>query len=121
GAPPSATAPSVAASAAPAAATTPARRGSILWTARPSASTIAARYPRQALRDERGGTVILDCTVRTDMTVGCTVASATPPGLGFGRAALEAARDYRAAAALSDGSNAVGARSRIQISFRLPD
>lgn len=93
---------------------------SILWTRRPTSQSVGALYPRQALRDRQNGFVTLDCAVRADLQVSCTVASETPQGEGFGRAALQVARDYRARATMSNGASSVGARSRIQVNFRAP-
>lgn len=94
--------------------------GSVRWAQRPSARRMDELYPSRALRDGVGGRVQLDCTVQPDFSVACTIASETPPGLGFGRAALSAAAAYRAERALSDGAASVGARTRIGISFQAP-
>lgn len=100
---------------------TPARApGSVVWTARPSARRIAELYPERALRDGLGGRVVLDCRVLGDLSVSCSVASETPAGVGFGRAALSAANAYRARATLSDGSNSVGSSARIAVAFQAP-
>lgn len=105
------------------AATTPARpppQGTVSWTQRPSARRISDVYPARALRDGVGGRVALDCTVLANLGLTCSVASETPAGLGFGRAALDASGSYRARATLSDGASAVGARTRIVVQFQAP-
>jgi hypothetical protein len=48
------------------------------------------------------------------------VASETPSNLGFARAALSVASAYRAMPTLSDGSGAVGTRTRIAVQFQAP-
>lgn len=102
-------------------ATTPARPpGSVVWTSRPSARRIAELYPDRALRDGLGGRVVLDCRVLGDLSVSCSVASETPAGVGFGRAALSASGAYRARATLSDGASAIGSSARIAVNFQAP-
>jgi protein TonB len=72
------------------------------------------------LRDAIGGRVLLDCTVQANLAVACGIASESPAGIGFGRAALSAAAAYRAQPTLSDGSSSVGARTRIGMNFQAP-
>lgn len=105
------------------AATTPrqATPGTVSWSQRPSARRISDAYPQRALREGVGGRVVLDCVVQPSLDVNCTVASETPAGEGFGRAALSAAGAYRASPTLSNGQSAVGARTRISVAFRAPD
>jgi protein TonB len=100
--------------------TRPPPQGAVSWAQRPSARRISDAYPSRALRDGVGGRVELDCTVLASMALTCSIASETPAGLGFGRAALSAAGSYRARPALSDGASAVGARSRIVVQFQAP-
>lgn len=103
----------------PPAAATPAP--TVSWNLRPSANRIAELYPARALRENVGGRVVLDCVVQASLNVACQVASETPAGAGFGRAALTAASSYRAVSTRSDGSSAVGARTRLAITFRPPE
>jgi protein TonB len=67
-----------------------------------------------------GGRVQLDCTVLASLAVNCTIASESPAGEGFGRAALSVAESYRARSTLTDGSSAVGSRTRIAVAFQAP-
>ena len=76
--------------------------------------------PDRALRDGLGGRVVLDCRVLGDLSVSCSVASETPAGVGFGRAALSASSAYRARGTLSDGASAVGSSARIAVNFQAP-
>ena len=94
--------------------------GSVVWAQRPSARRIADLYPQRALREGMGGRVQLDCTVQPSLSVSCTIASESPAGEGFGRAALSASDSYRARPTLSDGTSAVGARARIAVAFQAP-
>jgi protein TonB len=92
--------------------------GSVVWTQRPSQRRIAELYPPRALSSGVGGRVVLDCQVLGNLSVTCSVASETPAGVGFGRAALGASNAYRARATLSDGSSAVGSSTRIAVNFQ---
>ncbi len=94
--------------------------GSVVWTQRPTARRISDLYPRSALNDGVGGRVVMECRVLGDLSVSCSVASETPSGVGFGRAALSAASSYRARATLSDGSSSVGSTTRIAVNFQAP-
>lgn len=99
---------------------TPARAASVSWAQRPSASRISDLYPDRALNDGLGGRVELSCNVLANLSVSCSVASESPAGLGFGRAALAASSSYRANAARSDGTSAIGSRARIVVQFQAP-
>jgi outer membrane biosynthesis protein TonB len=105
------------------AATTPARTPTptLSWSQRPSARRISDLYPSRALSANVSGRVQLDCAVMANLSVSCAVASETPTGMGFGRAALSAASSYRAQPFRSDGSSAIGARTRLVINFQIPE
>lgn len=94
--------------------------GAVAWAQRPSARRIAELYPQRAMRNGVGGRVQLDCQVQATLAVSCSVASETPAGEGFGRAALAAASAYRALPQLSNGASAVGSRARIAVNFQAP-
>jgi len=98
----------------------PVRAGTVSWAQRPSARRIGELYPDRALREGVGGRVELSCTVQGNLSVICSVASESPAGQGFGRAALSASSSYRANAARSDGSSAIGAQTRIVVQFQAP-
>ena len=98
----------------------PTATASVRWASRPSGDRLASSYPRNALRSGTAGTATLDCVIRADFGVTCFVASETPAGAGFGRAALNVVSYYRSQAVLSDGSSAVGAHTRVSIAFRAP-
>jgi protein TonB len=92
--------------------------GTVVWTSRPSARRISDLYPSGALRSGTGGRVVLDCRVLSNLSVSCSVASETPAGEGFGRAALSASNSYRARATRSDGSSSIGTTTRIAVNFQ---
>jgi protein TonB len=103
--------------------TTPPRptpSAAVVWAQRPSARRISELYPARALREGLGGRVELDCSVRANLSLACGVATESPSGLGFGRAALGASSSYRARSTMSDGSEAIGARTRIVVQFLAP-
>jgi protein TonB len=118
---PPTTAGSTAASAAvPTAPPRPAPSAAVVWAQRPSARRISELYPARALREGLGGRVELDCSVRANLSLACGVATESPSDLGFGRAALSASASYRARATMSDGGDAIGARTRIVVQFQAP-
>ncbi|MBC7770336.1 MAG: energy transducer TonB, partial [Phycisphaerales bacterium] len=94
--------------------------GTVSWAQRPTARRISELYPQRAVREGTGGRVMLDCVVQSSLSVACTIGSETPAGEGFGRAALSASSAYRASPTLSNGQSAVGARTRISVSFQAP-
>jgi hypothetical protein len=108
-------------------AATPTNRGStrlagnVVWSQRPSARRVADLYPDRASREGVGGRVELDCSVRSNQTLACSVSNESPAGLGFGRAALSAAGSYRAQPWLSDGTDSTGARTRVVFQFNAPE
>ena len=98
----------------------PAPRGTVIWAQRPSARRISELYPARALRAGVGGRVELNCSVRANQSLSCSVANESPAGLGFGQAALSASAAYRASPTLSDGSSSNGAPARIVVQFQAP-
>jgi hypothetical protein len=102
-------------------AATPTRApGTVVFTQRPSPNRIAELYPSTASRRGVGGRVQLSCQVQSNLTLACSIASENPPGLGFGSAALSTVSSYRVRPTLSDGASAVGASTRIAVSFQAP-
>lgn len=95
-----------------------ARQGAVQWALRPSAILFTSSYPEAARRASVDGRARLNCTVRSDLGVDCSVSSETPAGFGFGPAALRVVRGYRAQAQLDDGASAVGATTNITVAFR---
>ena len=94
--------------------------GTVTWAQRPSARRISDLYPSRALREGVGGRVELSCRVLVNQALSCNVASESPAGLGFARAALSAASSYRANATLSNGASSTGASTSIVVQFQAP-
>jgi hypothetical protein len=98
----------------------PAARPFVIWASRPSQQRLAELFPQRALRTGQGGRAELDCLIAEDLKARCAVAKETPPGFGFGSAAVRAASQFRASPTLNDGSASVGAQTRLVISFPAP-
>jgi TonB family protein len=91
------------------------------WVAKPSAEDVARVYPK-ADQDRLGGTAALDCRFAEDGHLSaCRVAAETPPGDGFGAAALKLAALFRAKPTSRDGVAVAGGAVRIPIRFISPD
>lgn len=87
-----------------------------MWLQTPR--NLARYFPARALAMGREGQVVLDCAVGTDGRLSCAVVSETPPGWGFGEAALRISRDYRMTPAMRDGV-AVEGRYRMRVPFNI--
>ena len=60
------------------------------WMVKPRGEDMARVYPSLALRTKEPGSVVLSCTADEDgYLTDCVVSNETPPGQGFGNAALE--------------------------------
>jgi len=60
------------------------------WLVKPTQGDLSRVYPSDARRKRLGGQVMLECTVDEDGYLkDCVVLEETPPGEGFGNAALE--------------------------------
>ena len=74
-------------------------------------------YPRDALRQEVAGQVLLECTVGRRGRLACDVIRETPADFGFGAAALRASRSFRIAPQTRDGQSTAGGRARFCFVF----
>lgn len=88
--------------------------------AKPSAEDMADAYPRDALRDEIQGRVVMACHLTAEgRLTACAVVEETPPGLGFGAATLKIAPLFRWAPTYGDGKS-VGGDVRIPVRWDPP-
>jgi protein TonB len=88
------------------------------WLQRPTPEALARYYPERARERGREGLAQLDCVVRVDGRLDCTVVSETPANWRFGEAALRISRDYRMVPATRDGVP-VEAAYRMRVPFNL--
>jgi protein TonB len=87
------------------------------WALRgPKASDYSTVFPASAYNRRISGAARLLCTILADRTLDCTVASETPPGEGFGAAAMTLSHAYVVRSMAEDARLATG--SRIVVPFR---
>ncbi len=90
------------------------------WIRQPTADQMTRAYPNRAITAGVAGSVSLNCMVESNGSVsGCSVASETPAGQGFGRAAQNLSRHFRINPRTVDG-NAEGSRVAINLRFVPP-
>ena len=90
----------------------------VIWVREPNARDFARFYPNRALDQGRSGRVVLDCVASARGALDCSVVEESPPGWGFGDAALGIARQARIAPEAEDGSSVAGRHVRMPLSFR---
>jgi protein TonB len=90
------------------------------WLTAPSNDEFARAYPTHAARAGLGGRT--DMTCRVDDSGGmeaCKIDDETPPGLGFGAAALKLSRYFKMSTSTGDGFPMLGATIAIPIVWKL--
>ncbi len=88
------------------------------WTRLPTAEDLARYYPPQATIAGVNGRAVMTCLVTAEGSVSdCQVVDETPPGLGFGGAAVAMAPLFRMTPRALDGEPVGGARVTIPIRF----
>lgn len=92
--------------------------GDVSWARAPNARDFARFYPDRALDNGVSGSVTLDCIIGGGGRLACSVASESPVGQGFGRAAISISRQVRVDTTLPDGSSASGRNLIMPLQFR---
>ena len=92
------------------------------WASQPSAAQMERAFPRRALTDGIPGSASLNCLVSAAGTLSnCSVASETPRGQGFGRAASSLTPFFRMSPGTVDGQAIDGARVAFTVRFAVSE
>lgn len=92
------------------------------WLERPTAEALMKYYPESDAARATGGTAVINCLLtKAGRVSSCTVESETPPGLGFGQAAVKAATEFRFKPMLKDCQPVDGGKIRIPLTFPAAD
>ena len=87
----------------------------------PSSADLRREHPPAAFRARQGGRGEVSCVIRADTTLeACRLVRETPPGYGFGEAALRAARYFRLQPPTRDGVTLAGERVTFGVEFGPP-
>ena len=88
------------------------------WASQPSSAQMERVFPRRALAEGVSGSAAMNCLVSASGSLSnCSVASETPLGQGFGRAASSLTQYFRMSPATVDGQAIDGARVTFTVRF----
>lgn len=92
------------------------------WASQPSAAQMERAFPRRALTEGVSGSAAMNCLVSAGGGLSnCSVASETPRGQGFGRAASDLTQYFRMSPGTVDGQAIDGARVTFTVRFAVSD
>ena len=92
------------------------------WKRAPSQQDFLTVFPTAAMEAGKGGKVVLLCRITvTGAPTGCSVVSETPPGLGFGQAALAMIPQMLFNPAIKNGEPVEFSELKIPLSFVAPE
>lgn len=90
------------------------------WTRRPDAQDLRRFYPREAMRKGLPGRAVISCGVNAEgLLIDCSVYEETPPGEGFGEAALKMAPLFKMSPQTPNGQSVAGGSVRIPLRFSI--
>ena len=92
------------------------------WLRRPSGEDVDRYYPDRAREREVVGRASITCTVTARGELrNCSIARESPPGNGFGQAALQMSRLFRMSPQQENGQPTENGRVTVPITFQLPE
>ncbi|THD78498.1 MAG: energy transducer TonB [Phenylobacterium sp.] len=93
-------------------------RNSPGWLATPSQDDLQAVYPETARHQKVRGEAVIDCTLDSNgRLTACRAVEETPPGYGFGAAAVRLAGKFHMTPLYPDGQSVAGGHVKIPVHF----
>jgi TonB family protein len=88
------------------------------WERAPTYSQVVAAYPARARSANKSGRVSMDCTLGADgLFTSCLVMNEEPVGYGFGAAAADLAKSFKANPTLPGGGSVAGGVVKVPFTF----